>query len=109
MLNASQIDTMVQGAAAYEAAMNCECDDPEECGIYHDPEWRPVTHAITFVKANGDTDKRNNRLTWGNSWGEACAVDDVLDYLTNLRRWADDMVVLDLATGEQWAGPDFRP
>lgn len=107
MLNARQIDTMAHAAAAYEASMNCECDDPENCGVYHDPEWEAVTHVIAFVKPDGSLDKRNNKTTFGYAWGEACTVDGVVDYLTNLHRWAADMVVLDLATGDQWAGPDF--
>lgn len=89
--------------AAQVAADNGPCfcteDDCEwEENGHGEPEEYP-SHAVTFVKPNGDLDRAENKHCLGRPWGIDGPLGFVTDHPTTYTDDAPRMVIVDRATG----------
>ncbi len=86
----------LNGVTAMENEL-CFCHD-EDCEGYH-PDHGPATHVITFVTPDGALDRAENSEYLGWPWGAGGDLVNALDYPQTFPEVADQMVVIERATG----------
>lgn len=98
MITRKAAQKLLDGIATWEQDY-CFCVDPDcESGLDHGVQ--PPTHAITFITPSGALDTAENaEYLGGPGWGYCGDLDDVLDYPQNFPEVADQMVVIERATG----------
>ena len=101
-------------ALGKELAERCYCDNPD-CGLelYHpyEPgeaaEYGVPPYGMTLVTPEGNLDEVNNKEYIGRFWGAEAQHDEVLEQIELLDDWAENLVVVEHATGRYWRGTEF--
>lgn len=84
----------------------CFCDD-EYCDDGYHPGHGPAAYGIAFVTPSGELDTANNVEGFGEKWGDGGQADYIVDHLETYAEHVDQLVVIELASGRWWDGPDF--
>lgn len=108
MINAKALKRHLK-ALGKELADNCYCTRPD-CEEFHPFEGEDVgvpPYGMTLVTSEGNLDEANNKEYVGGWWGTDGHLDVVVDQIDILNDWAENLVIVEHATGNCWRGTEF--
>lgn len=99
MISDKALQQVLDGAQKEADQGPCFCVDPVCEDDHEDPDQYP-SHAITFVKPDGQLDKADNKTYLGKPWGVDGPYNFVIDHPQTYPDDAPRLVIVDRATGE---------
>lgn len=108
MINAKALKRHLK-ALGKELADNCYCEEPD-CELNHPFDGSGLgvpPYGITLVTPTGDLDEAANKHYISDWWGYEAHHDTVVDHIEMLDDLAEDLVVVEHATGRCWRGTEF--
>jgi hypothetical protein len=98
-------------ALGKELADNCYCENPD-CESEKDHPYDGTglgmpPYGFTLVTPAGDLDEAGNKHYIGAYWGIDGHVDEVVDHIDMLDELAENLVVVEHASGRWWRGTEF--